>query len=204
MKAFIVLLTLLSIPIALMNFFGGIISVIWLASLGEWRIMGIGLLIGLFGTFFISVALMPTLLFALPSAKLIERGNIPIGVTLAIPSTLYTAAVMAGWCYLVFKFAFGLAAERHSIPILLWSYGVATGPWTYMAFKEDRGSASGASTMYAFFISIACLLMVLLRLIGGAEFSTCFTALIVVMVVAVVFHFALTIFAFSTSGKTLR
>jgi len=33
MKAFIVLLTLLSIPIALMNFFGGIISVIWLASL---------------------------------------------------------------------------------------------------------------------------------------------------------------------------
>jgi hypothetical protein len=204
MKALTALFTLLSIPLMFMNFFGGIVSGIWLACLGEWRIIGIGLLVGLFGTFPISIALMPTLLFALPTAKLIERGNFGLGIVLAFPAALYTVAVMAGWCYLVFSVAFSLAADRHSIPILLWSYGVATGPWTYMASKEDRGGEGGASTMYAFFISLAYLLMVLMRLIGGADFATCFTALIVVMVIALVFQFAVTVSAFSAARQTLH
>ena len=204
MQGLTALIAAFSISLMLMNLFGGIVSGVWLACLGEWKILGIGLLVGSFAAFPISIALMPAILFALPSAKLIERGKIRLGIVLSAPATLYTVAVMAAWCYLVFSVAFGLAAERHPIPILLWSYGVATGPWAYMASKEDRGSEAGASTMYVFFISLAYLLMVAMRLIGDAEFWTCFTALIVVMLLALVFQFIMTVAALRAVRQTLH
>jgi hypothetical protein len=187
------LFTLILVPLMLMNIFGGIVSGVWLVCVGEWRIVGVGLLVGLFGVVPISIAIMPSLLFAVPAANLIERGSILLGVVLGIPATLYTVAVMAGWSYLVFSVAFSLAAERQSIPILLWSYGVAAFPWSYMASEENRASEGGSSTMYAFFVSLAYLLMVLLRIIGGAGFSTCVTALLVVMVIGVLFQFVVVV-----------
>ena len=75
MKALTALFTLVAIPLMLMNFCGGLVSGIWLAFFGEWRIIINGLLVGWFSTFAISIALIPSLLFALPTAKLIERGN---------------------------------------------------------------------------------------------------------------------------------
>jgi len=180
----IALSTLLAIPLMLMNFLGGILSGIWLAFIGEFSIIGIGLLVGLFGRFPIYIALMPGFLFPLLIAKLIKRDHhIRLGIILSIPATLFTVMVMVGWCYLVFSSAFTLAAERHPIPILLWSYSVATSPWSYMAFEDERLGKVEASTTYSntYFISLAYLLMVPMRLIGGADLTTCFTALIAVI-----------------------
>lgn len=200
MKALWTLFALLSIPLMLMNVFGGIVSGIWLAFLGEWRLIFIGLLVAVSGTLPISIALLPSILFALPAAKLVERGYMALAVVLTVPSALYTVAVMSGWCYLVFSAAFTFAAERHAVPILLWSYGVATGPWTYMASKEDRGAEEpGVSTLYAFFISLAYLLMIFIRLFGGADFATCFTGLIVVMGVALLCQFIFMVSSFSAA-----
>ena len=196
----IALSTLLAIPLMLMNFLGGILSGIWLAFIGEFSIIGIGLLVGLFGRFPIYIALMPGFLFPLLIAKLIKRDHhIRLGIILSIPATLFTVMVMVGWCYLVFSLAFTLAAERHPIPILLWSYSVATSPWSYMAFEDQRLGKGEASAMYSYFVSLAYLLMVLMRLIGGADFSTCFTALIAVMCVAIII---VTVSSLSAARKT--
>lgn len=177
-------------PIVFMNLLGGIVSGIWLAILGEWAVIGAGLLAAIGGTLPISFALMPVMLLALPMAKLVERGRLGLGMIFAIPVSVYTIFIMSAWCYLVFLAAFRVADERHAIPVLLWSYGAATGPWTYMASKEAQGGDGGSSAVSVFFITFGYLIMIASRLILGASFQACITAFAVVMLLLFAYQIA--------------
>ncbi len=48
------ILSLLIIPLGILNIFGGIASGIWLAILGEWGGIGAGLLASVGGAFFVA------------------------------------------------------------------------------------------------------------------------------------------------------
>ena len=58
MKALEKLTSLLALIFMPLNALGGIVSGIWLAFLGEWRAIGLGLLFGLGGAFIIGIAMM--------------------------------------------------------------------------------------------------------------------------------------------------
>jgi hypothetical protein len=71
---------LLSIPVGLLNFGAAIIGGIWLAILGNWGLLGLGLFSMFVSSYGISFALMPGLLFFAPGALAIEKGRYVIGL----------------------------------------------------------------------------------------------------------------------------
>jgi hypothetical protein len=77
---------------------GGIVSGIWLAILGEWGPIGIGILALFISGFVVSILLMPGALLALPGAFFAERGWTPLFWLFALVSNFYIAALIAVWC----------------------------------------------------------------------------------------------------------
>ena len=64
-----------AVPLSLVNIFGGIVSGIWLAILGEWGVIGTGVLAMLISGMALGIAMMPGLIFAVPAATMLENGN---------------------------------------------------------------------------------------------------------------------------------
>jgi hypothetical protein len=98
------LIAILTVPLMLLNFFGGIGSGIWLATLGQWWAIGYGV-VGIFVShFLLGIIMMPGLLFAAPAALLVDKGKFVLAFPLIFLSQLYTFAVIVIWCMAVFFF----------------------------------------------------------------------------------------------------
>jgi hypothetical protein len=165
MKALTAVITALSVPLFILNMLGAIVSGIWLAVLGEWRPIGFGILSFFVSSFLLGFALMPGLLLAAPAAWLAEKGKILGVVFFGTLSNLYTVVLVTVWCCGVLYFFVKDASDSTLIPRLIWSYGVATGPWSYFASKEQgEGSEGFASFVAVFFAQLAYLVIMLLVL----------------------------------------
>jgi hypothetical protein len=73
------ILGLASIPVMLLNFWGGIVGGIWLAILGKWDLIGLGIVSMLISSFGLGLALTPGFLFLAPAGLALDRGNNVIG-----------------------------------------------------------------------------------------------------------------------------
>lgn len=154
---------LLAIPFMLLNMLGGIASGIWLAILGQWWALGLGLA-GLFlSSTLIGFAMMPGLIFAAPAAMLIEKGKVLTAAPLIFLSQLYTYAVVVVWCGFVFGAFMASATPSSFWPLLIFSYGVATGPITYLAQREQQTGGGDAAGMTAVFTQLAYVVAALVR-----------------------------------------
>ena len=161
------LVILLMVPLMLLNFFGGIGSGIWLAILGEWWAIGYGVA-GLLSHGLLSIIMMLGLLLAGPAFVLIEKGKTFLAFPFLLLSRLYTHAVISAWCMFVFYFFMSRAGQDTFWPLLIWSYGVALGPWMYMAEQDLQGRAGDASAMILFFAQIAYIVVALVVVFGSA------------------------------------
>lgn len=173
MKALMGVITALSFPLMLLNVFGGIISGIWLAVLHDWTTLGIGI-----GSFFISsfvlgIILMPSLLLAAPAAYCAEKGKTAGLVFFGALSSLYVLALITIWCCGVLFALMRDATHANFIPRLIWSYGVATGPWGYMASKDQGENGHDFGSTFAVFLAeLAYLvLMVIITFFGITLFG---------------------------------
>ncbi|MCD6337046.1 MAG: hypothetical protein J7M01_02290 [Candidatus Marinimicrobia bacterium] len=164
---FLATLTALTVPIALLNLLGGIVSGIWLAILGEWGEIVRGIIFLVISGFAISFALMPGLLFAGPAAMAMERGKKILGVFFGSLSVLYTVALITVWCIWVFWLFVSSATESSLIPLLIWSYGVALGPWMWLAQKDQQGGGNEFSTLTTFFAQAAYILGMIMFFFGA-------------------------------------
>ena len=70
------LISLLMVPLMILNIFGGIASGIWLAFLGEWGGIGVGLIATIGGAFFCSLLLLPGMLVSVPAIFMMDKGGI--------------------------------------------------------------------------------------------------------------------------------
>lgn len=129
MKALMGLVTALSIPLMILNMLGGIVSGVWLGVLGEWRIIGAGILVFFVSTGLLGFALMPSLLLAAPAAYCAEKGKTGGLVLFGALSSFYILALITAWCCGILFMFVKDATPGSLIPRLLWSYGLATGPW---------------------------------------------------------------------------
>jgi len=165
MKALVGLISAVSIPLMLLNMLGGVVSGIWLAVLGEWGAIGTGILSLFVSTSLLGFALMPGLLFAAPAAFCMEKGKSFGLVFFAALSSIYTMGLITVWCCAVLFYFVRDATATTLIPLLIWSYGVATGPWSYMASKDQgQGGEGFASTMATFLAELAYVVIILLIL----------------------------------------
>lgn len=165
-NSFVATFTALTVPIMVLNLLGGIISGIWLAILGEWGEIFRGVLFMVVARFAISIALMPSLLFAAPGAMAIEKGKKLLGMFFGSLSVLYTFALMTIWCIWIMWLFVSSANESSLIPLLIWSYGVALAPWMWLAQKDQQGGENEFSMFSIFFAQVSYILGMILFFVG--------------------------------------
>ena len=188
------ILKLLAVPIMFLNFGGGIVGGIWLAFLGEWKLIGIGIFLIFVSHWILSIFMMPGIPIATIAAHLLEKKN-PFGYFVGYLSQLYTNALIFGTCVLAFFICSNFYRGPISInyvPYLLWSWGMALGPWQFFASKEPQNEFSAitlfsASVFYLFFLL--------------SIFVSTALALIVIGLFAIVQLIALPIFNMYISSK---
>ncbi len=190
MKAFARLLSVLAVPLAIINMFGGIVSGIWLAILGEWSLIGYGLLALMVSGIAISLAIAPSLLFAVPAAAMFEKGHKIRGAFLGFLGTLYTVGILTAWCILVLVYYTKQANAESIIPVLIWSYGIATGPIVWLATK-DLQSGNDYAMLTTFFIEIAYILTILGILFIGVSLLDVIILFGIIMFVGMVVQFSM-------------
>ena len=118
---------MLAIPLGILNMFGGIISGVWLAILGEWGLIGYGILALLLSGMGLGLAMAPGFILAAPAVAMIAKGNRVGGYLFGLLSTIYTVGILTAWCILVLVYYTKHADSNSIIPLLVWSYGVARG-----------------------------------------------------------------------------
>lgn len=179
----------LTVPLGLLNMLGGIVAGIWLAILGEWGIIGYGLVALFVSGLGLGLAMAPGLLFAAPAAALHEKGNKLGFYFFGFLGALYTVLVLTAWCIAVLYFFVRQADTSSIIPVLLWSYGVATGPIAWMAQKEAQGGGGEGAMISTFFAQVGYVLVILAVLffrVSVVDVAILFGA---VMIIGLIFQF---------------
>jgi len=153
------MLGVISVPLMVLNFISGFVSAIWLLVIGEWRSLLLGLVIAAVASFAIGILLLPTLLFA----GLASTGKRALQYISVVLSTLYVGTIIVVWCTIILLVFLGRTSQRNVIPMMLWSYEVATGPWAYMASKDGDNTYSMISTVFAEVGYAVVLVMIFLK-----------------------------------------
>jgi len=153
------ILEILTIPIMILNFGGGIVGGIWLAFLGEWKLIGIGILLLFTSNWFLSILMMPGLLISGIAVQFVGKNKFFLYL-FGFLSQLYTNILIVATCFIAFficsifyKGSIGVSY----IPYALWSWGMALGPWQFFASKEPDNEFSAitlfsASIFYFLFL----------------------------------------------------
>lgn len=162
MKALMGLITALTIPLAVLNMLGDILSGIWLAVLGQWGAIGLGILFFFVSSGVLGVVLMPSVLLAAPETQCAQKGKTLCMLCFGALGSLWIIAVMTVWCCGVLFLFVGHTTSTSLIPRLIWSYGVATGPWAYIAWREQQGGGAFASSLRTFLAEVAYVVVMLL------------------------------------------
>jgi len=180
------LFTIFQLPIVVLNFFGFVVSGVWLLVIGQWSTVGVGLIIAVFAPFALGFALLPGMIIGSPGIYFANRG-VTIGVYFfGFLSSVYTYALISAWCGGVTFYFLRDAPARTFWPLLIWSYGVATSPWSYMAQKDQ----SVAAFLGAFFAQVAFIVM-MVCLAFGMHLLDGLQVFALVMAVGVAFHMRL-------------
>jgi len=165
------LMTVLSIPLTILNMLGAVVSGFWLAFLGEWRAIGIGILLFAVSTLLLGFALMPAMLFEGPALSCRQEGKTFKCFCFFGLSSIYILGVITIWCCAILFLFVKDATTSSLIPRLVWSYGVAITPWAYMASQDQGPDLQGfASIMATFFAELAYIVIILLLLFSPITF----------------------------------
>lgn len=191
MGVFAKLANALAVPHALLNGLGAIVGGIWLAVLGEWSLIGYGIAMLVGGAFVLGFAMMPGLPLDMLAVASYEKGNKVRFSVLSLLSMFYTNAVLTVWCVSVLYFFVKRADSSSIIPLLLWSYGVATGPIAFLA-QKDLQTGNEYAMFSTFFAEVAYILVSLAVLFGRMSVADLFVIFGVVMLVDLAIQFRIT------------
>ena len=169
MEGFAKFAAAIAVPLGLLNMLGGLIAGIWLAILGNWSVIGYGLLALFISSFILGLAMLPGLLFAAPALALHQTRHKIGFYFFSFLGASYTMAVLTAWCMAVLFLLVRQAESNSIIPILLWSYGIATGPIAWMARKEMQSGSGEYSMISTLFSQVAYVLVAAVVLLTNAS-----------------------------------
>ncbi len=165
-------LSVLGMGFIALNMLGGVVSGLWLAFLGKWGAIGLGLAGIFISHIVISIALMPSFDLGAGGAAAANRGSRWGMLFFGLLSNVYIAAIFTVWCMGILLVFVSMADNRSLIPMLIWSYGVALGPWQFLASKDAQAGTGGGSAQTTFFGQAAFVVSVVAGLITRASFVT--------------------------------
>lgn len=153
------ILQALALPIMILNFGGGIVGGIWLAFLGEWKLIIIGIILLFTSHWLLALLMMPGLLISGVALKFGEKNKF-ILLLFGFLSQFYTNILIVGTCVFAFLICSNFYKDSVGvgyIPYLLWSWGMALGPWQFFASKEPENEFTAitlfcASIFYFLFL----------------------------------------------------
>jgi len=163
-----ILIILFSAPLKLLNTFGMIVSGIWLIIIGKWSVVIYGLLISFLGLLLLMYIFIPLgiMSFYNPSNYFLEKEYKKAGLLFLFFYVSYTILITTTWCsfilyYFVFKNEY--LSYYSLIPILIYSYDIATNPIAYMASLEQGLSISVLVSLFVriCYIIIICMILFL-------------------------------------------
>lgn len=189
MEALSKVITIFAVPLMLLNMLGGIVAGIWLAILGKWGIIGYGVAALFVSSFGIAIAMAPSLLLAAPAFMLYKKGSKIGYYFFGFLSALYTITILTLWCIAVLYFFARQASSSSFIPILLWSYVVATGPISWLAQKEAQGGGGEGAAASAFFAEIAYVTVILAVYFFSVSLIDAIILFGAIMLIGLVFQF---------------
>lgn len=148
---------ILLVPILVLNFFSGILGGFWLAFLGEWKVVALGIGMTVFGSYIVSILLMPSLIFVAPFMANEKLANsLFVALPMTVLSVTYTYLVMGLWAVGTF-WSFSNQVHTNAVfPIILWSYSTATAVWSFLA-QKDAQSGNSYAGISTFFHQIGCI-----------------------------------------------
>lgn len=196
---------LLLIPLMLLNFFGGIVSGIWLAFLGQWAPLLTGIAASLISYFVIGLMLMPGLfLFGAPAIALAERGRMVLATPFLLLSQLYIYSLVTVWCLGVFFFFVSRANSQTFLPLLIWSYGVALGPWMFLAKKDRMSGGDAPASTTTFFAQISYIVIACMATFGHFFFETLMMVFAAIMLVGMLLQtFSAVVMLYAESRRSM-
>jgi hypothetical protein len=202
MRGLMGMITALSIPLMILNMLGDIVSGIWLAVLGDWGAIGIGIASLLASTIVLGPVLMPSIFLTATAFLCAKKGRTISFICFSALDSLYTLAVVTIWCCGVLFFFVKDATSSSLVPRLIWSYGVATGPWAYMASKDQGGGGEGfASFLATFLAELAYVTIMILVLFTPVTLAGAIKVFAGLMVVGLVVQITLAVM--TQEGKRL-
>lgn len=125
--------------VGVVDFTAAIVGGIWLAIAGDWWAIGYGILALVASQFAVSILLLPAIAIGTGGAALADSGRTGAARLVLGASSLYTAALMGAWSLVVTSFFLGHARHASLFPMLLWAYAASTGPWAFLAAKDQQG-----------------------------------------------------------------
>jgi hypothetical protein len=152
-------LGLVVVILAVCIFAGGITAALWLAVLGEWKSLGIGLCAIVLAPFLLRLLNIPGLAFGAPGARLLRHRRPNLAFPLVLLAQLYTHLVVSVWALAVFFTAEPLIDDTNFWPMLLWSNAIAIGPGSYMAPQKGQAGGGSGELITVFFAQIAYFVM---------------------------------------------
>ena len=171
------IIDILGIPIIILNFTAGIVGGIWLAILGEWGLIGIGILFLLTSSLILSVLMIPNMLIGGLVLHINEKKKV-LKYGIGFIAQFYSNLLVVATCV----FAFFVCSHFYNdniglgyMPYLLWSWSMALGPWFYMVSKEPDNEFAAitlfsASLFYFLFLTsifISSILSMVIVIIFG-------------------------------------
>ena len=185
-------------PLMFLNIIGPVIAGLWLAVLGRWGLIGWGVLIVGLGTTCLWLAMIPGWLLGMPGVRFISRGRYGLAAMFMSAAGLYDIAVITMWCVGVLTF-FGLRADATPLlPVLVWSYSVATAPISHMAKGEDPSSVRTWATEFC--CQAGYIAMILALLLTGADVGQAGTIFALIMSLSVVLRVTAVVRYFRSAG----
>ncbi|MBI3373091.1 MAG: hypothetical protein HY017_15295 [Betaproteobacteria bacterium] len=143
-------------PFTMLSTLGWLVAFVWLAILGEWAEIGIGVAATIAMPFLFRIANLPSTGLMSVFDYLVEKEIHVPALALGFFASLFNSLLVMSWCSVVFFHYTDVSCLENLLPLLLWGYGVAMMPLVFMS----RFDADNRLTI--FFLLIAHILYVAL------------------------------------------
>lgn len=173
------LIALLVLPFMLLNILGALVGFVWLAILGEWKEIGIGIAASIGMPYLFLIVNLPSMGFLFLGTYLMEKDIRVSALPFLFLASLWTNLLVTAWCSGIFFYYARLSAPENFIPLLLWGYSVAMAPLAYMAKFDADNPLTG---FYLFIAQILYVGLVACFIIG----TSIKAALIFILVVTLI------------------
>jgi hypothetical protein len=189
---------LLAIPFAALNYFGFFCGAVWLAILGKWGLLGIGIVSTFISAAGLALVLIPGTLAAMMALPFLDRPLWSLvlwllGFPFILTGSIYTAVVIGAWCLSVITVCVTTAGEGAMLPALLWAYGVAVAPLSYLTLSRGPNKdTSTGNVLMTCFAQFSMLLMGIISLFGGFFLPRLVLTCVMIMGVATLLHAIMT------------